>query len=40
MDWAVQWWALAWLEFGWVRAQEVVPSGSGFGFGLAQVGGV
>ena len=40
MDWAIQWWALAWLEFGWVRAKEVVPSGLGFGFGLAEVGGV
>ena len=31
---------LAWLEFGWVCAEEVVPSGAGFGFGLAEVLGV
>ena len=38
MDWAVQWWFLSWPEFVWMRAEEVVPSGSGFGFGLAEVG--
>ena len=40
VDWSIHWWALAQQEFGRVRAEEVVASGTGFGFGLTEVGGI
>jgi hypothetical protein len=38
VDWSIRWWALAQWEFVRVRAEEVVASGSGFCFGLAEAG--